>query len=89
MSDRETVLIVEDEPKIAELLCDYLHQSNFATHWIDRGDMIIVKLSRARYDPSFRGVFVRSAKNIQRIWVQVALAYCYSYPVKPSTDSPL
>ena len=31
------VLIVEDEPKIAALLRDYLAQSGFATHWIDNG----------------------------------------------------
>ena len=33
-----TVLIVEDEPKIAGLLRDYLKRSGFSTHWLDRGD---------------------------------------------------
>lgn len=40
MSDRAQVLIVEDEPKIAELLRDYLQQSNYETHWIDNGDAV-------------------------------------------------
>jgi len=38
MSDKGLVLIVEDEPKIAGLLEDYLRQSNYETHWLDRGD---------------------------------------------------
>ncbi|MEL7535918.1 MAG: response regulator [Pseudomonadota bacterium] len=37
MSAQPTVLIVEDEPKIADLLVDYLRQSNYATHWIADG----------------------------------------------------
>jgi two-component system response regulator BaeR len=32
------VLIVEDEPKIAAALRDYLQDSGFATTWLDRGD---------------------------------------------------
>jgi two-component system response regulator BaeR len=40
MSDIPQVLIVEDEPKIAELLRDYLQQSHYATHVIDNGDMV-------------------------------------------------
>lgn len=39
MSD--TILIVEDEPKLARLLIDYLHQAGYATHWIDRGDAVM------------------------------------------------
>ena len=34
-----TILIVEDEPKIAHLLIDYLRQANFDTHWIGNGDL--------------------------------------------------
>ncbi len=34
----ETVLIVEDEEKLASLLRDYLQQANYATHWISQGD---------------------------------------------------
>jgi two-component system response regulator BaeR len=37
MSDPALVLIVEDEPKIAKLLEDYLQQSNYETHWLDSG----------------------------------------------------
>jgi two-component system response regulator BaeR len=37
MSDPALILIVEDEPKIARLLEDYLQQSNYETHWLDGG----------------------------------------------------
>lgn len=40
MIDQPLVLIVEDEGKLAELLRDYLHQSNYGTHWIDNGDSV-------------------------------------------------
>ena len=40
MSEPKLILIVEDEPKIAELLRDYLQQSGYATHWIDNGDFV-------------------------------------------------
>jgi len=36
-----TILIVEDEPKIAELLVDYLTQANFATHHIGEGGGVV------------------------------------------------
>lgn len=32
------ILIVEDEPKIASLLQDYLAKDHFQTHWLARGD---------------------------------------------------
>ncbi len=38
---RETLLIVEDEPKIARLVADYLEGSGFATHPIDHGDDVL------------------------------------------------
>lgn len=39
MSTAATILIVEDEEKIASLLCDYLEKSGgYRTHWIARGD---------------------------------------------------
>lgn len=37
MTQQATILIVEDERKIAELLRDYLGQSGFATKWLDNG----------------------------------------------------
>ena len=40
MSSKAQVLIVEDEPKIAKLLEDYLRQSHYDTHWIDNGDSV-------------------------------------------------
>lgn len=36
-----TILIVEDEAKLASLLQDYLHQSNYRTHIIDDGDDVL------------------------------------------------
>lgn len=35
------VLVVEDEQKIAALLCDYLQQAGFSTHWISDGDEVV------------------------------------------------
>lgn len=35
------ILIVEDEPKIARLLEEYLQQANFETHWLDHGGQAI------------------------------------------------
>jgi DNA-binding response OmpR family regulator len=29
-----SILIVEDEEKLAALLSDYLHKSSFVTHWL-------------------------------------------------------
>ena len=37
----KTVLIVEDEEKIASLLRDYLEQAGYATHWLADGDQVI------------------------------------------------
>ena len=45
----QTILIVEDEPKIASLLQDYLQaQGGFATRALDRGDTV---LAAVRDDP--------------------------------------
>jgi len=38
MSNTHHILIVEDEPKLASLLNDYLSQSGYHCHWLDRGD---------------------------------------------------
>ncbi|MCE8012050.1 response regulator [Halomonas desiderata] len=38
---RDTLLIVEDEPKIARLVADYLEGSGFATRHIDHGDQVL------------------------------------------------
>ncbi len=40
MSERRPILVVEDEPKIAQLLLDYLKQSHYTAHWIDNGDAV-------------------------------------------------
>ncbi|TKI06699.1 two-component system response regulator BaeR [Martelella alba] len=36
-----TILIVEDEPKLGQLLVDYLQAADFQTHWLDRGDQVV------------------------------------------------
>lgn len=36
----ERILIVEDEPKIADLLRKYLQNANFQTHWLDNGAVV-------------------------------------------------
>ncbi|MEM9208131.1 MAG: response regulator [Pseudomonadota bacterium] len=40
MSDPAHILIVEDEPKIAELLRDYLEQAGYRTDWLDNGEAV-------------------------------------------------
>ena len=37
MNNPKTILIVEDEPKLARLLADYLHAANFASRWVANG----------------------------------------------------
>lgn len=37
MEQKETILIVEDEPKIADLLQKYLQNANYRTHWLNSG----------------------------------------------------
>ncbi len=36
-----TILIVEDEPKLANLLQDYLQQAGYKTHWLAHGDEVM------------------------------------------------
>ncbi len=38
---QRTVLVVEDEAKIAQLLQDYLHNNGYNTHWIDNGEAVV------------------------------------------------
>lgn len=37
MKDTPEVMVVEDEPKLAALMLDYLHASDYRTRWIDDG----------------------------------------------------
>lgn len=37
----KSVLIVEDEPKLAQLLIDYLRKSDYHTHWLDNGLQVL------------------------------------------------
>ena len=39
--DQDQVLIVEDEPKIARLVADYLQGSGFTSHHLDHGDAVL------------------------------------------------
>lgn len=39
-----TILIVEDEPKLGQLLVDYLHAAEYQTHWLTRGDEVVAWL---------------------------------------------
>ncbi|MGR2739458.1 response regulator [Billgrantia sp. Q4P2] len=47
---RDTLLIVEDEPKIARLVADYLEGSGFATRHIDHGDQVLPWLQKQHVD---------------------------------------
>lgn len=35
------ILIVEDEPKLGQLLVDYLQAAGYAPHWLDHGDKVM------------------------------------------------
>ena len=36
-----TVLIVEDEPKLAQVLAEYLTEAGYETRWLDNGSEVI------------------------------------------------
>ncbi|MCC7247085.1 MAG: response regulator [Lysobacter sp.] len=44
MSAQPLVLVVEDEPKLAALLCDYLHASGYATETADTGTQALARI---------------------------------------------
>jgi two-component system response regulator BaeR len=46
----EKILIVEDEPKIAELLQKYLANANYVTHWLTSGVMVVPWLDNNSVD---------------------------------------
>lgn len=46
----ETILVVEDEPKIAALLHDYLVEAGYQSHCIDHGDEVMPWLEQNRCD---------------------------------------
>ncbi|KLU16569.1 MULTISPECIES: two-component system response regulator BaeR [Xenorhabdus] len=41
-----TVLIVEDEPKLGQLLVDYLQSADYHTQWLKRGDEVIAHVQK-------------------------------------------
>lgn len=41
MAEAPLITIVEDEPKLAQLVADYLHQAGYRTHWIADGLEVI------------------------------------------------
>ena len=42
----QRILVVEDEPKIAEVLRDYLVQAGFRAVCLDRGDLVVAEIRR-------------------------------------------
>ena len=51
MSNPATILIVEDEAKIASLLRDYLEKiGGYQTHWVDRGDEAVAAFEKVSPD---------------------------------------
>src|SRR5690606_26725344 len=44
------ILIVEDEPKLARLLADYLENSGYSTTWLDNGNDVIPALRQTSFD---------------------------------------
>ena len=46
--DSPLVLIAEDEPKIARLLADYLHQAGYRTHAVEQGDRVLATIDLER-----------------------------------------
>ncbi|MDR9438892.1 MAG: response regulator [Halomonas sp.] len=50
-TDQDQVLIVEDEPKIARLVADYLQGSGFTSHHLAHGDAVLPWLEDRRTRP--------------------------------------
>ncbi|MCL7940288.1 response regulator [Halomonas sp. ATCH28] len=50
-TEQDLVLIVEDEPKIARLVADYLQGSGFTSHHLDHGDAVLPWLAACRARP--------------------------------------
>ncbi|MCC8379835.1 MULTISPECIES: two-component system response regulator BaeR [Xenorhabdus] len=50
MSAQYTVLIVEDEPKLGQLLVDYLQTANYQTQWLVRGDEVVAHVQQHQPD---------------------------------------
>ncbi|WP_346796168.1 response regulator [Halomonas sp. Bachu 37] len=75
------ILIVEDEPKIARLVADYLEGSGFSSHHLDRGDTVLPWLEAA--DPAPALVLLdlmlpgsdglTLCREIRRHWPEIAI----------------
>lgn len=39
--ENKTIVVAEDEPKIAQVLVDYLSNAGFQSHWIDNGNDVV------------------------------------------------
>ncbi|MBD2813387.1 two-component system response regulator BaeR [Xenorhabdus sp. Flor] len=50
MSAQYTVLIVEDEPKLGQLLVDYLQTANYQTQWLVHGDEVVAHVQQHQPD---------------------------------------
>lgn len=44
------ILVVEDEPKLGQLLVDYLEAAEYRTRWLTRGDGVIDSLQTQHAD---------------------------------------
>jgi len=44
------VLVVEDEPKLASLVIDYLHAAHYQTHWIADGEKVLTWVNSHPHD---------------------------------------
>ncbi|WP_236102350.1 response regulator [Methylotetracoccus oryzae] len=45
-----TILVVEDEPKLAQLLMDYLSAAHYGTHWLSGGMPVVAWVRRNKPD---------------------------------------
>lgn len=50
MTQQQHILVVEDEQKIARLLCDYLEDAGYSTLWLSRGDHVLPHVRRRMPD---------------------------------------
>lgn len=60
----KTILIVEDEIKIAHLLRDYFIQANYQVHILDRGDLVVPWLTDNQADIMLLDIMLPGADGI-------------------------
>jgi len=50
MTKAQTIMVVEDEPKIANVLLDYLKKGGYQTVWLDSGSLVLPAVKRQTPD---------------------------------------